>query len=163
MRISDWSSDVCSSDLLGHIQVEGDGLFLGDVSATINVNADQIVSATGSLTVQASGAGGTAGTAAVNVNGGTFGALGNVSIIGDSALDAATGDATGGSASLSITGGGSVQTPSLLISANALGGIGGAGTGGAGTGGMASIDVTGVSSTLQAGDVAVRRSERAHV
>src|SRR3546814_16299354 len=54
---------------LGHIQVEGDGLFLGDVSATINVNADQIVSATGSLTVQASGAGGTAGTAAVNVNG----------------------------------------------------------------------------------------------
>src|SRR3546814_6718022 len=106
MRISDWSSDVCSSDLLGHIQVEGDGLFLGDVSATINVNADQIVSATGSLTVQASGAGGTAGTAAVNVNGGTFGALGNVSIIGDSALDAATGDATGGSASLSITGGG---------------------------------------------------------
>src|SRR3546814_12910313 len=68
---------------LGHIQVEGDGLFLGDVSATINVNADQIVSATGSLTVQASGAGGTAGTAAVNVNGSTFGALGTASFIGD--------------------------------------------------------------------------------
>src|SRR3546814_1885599 len=63
--------------------------------------------------------------------------------------------ATGGSASLSVTDGGLVQTASLLVSANGAGGIGSDGIG-AGTGGSASIDVIGTGSTVQAMSVNVQ-------
>ena len=141
----------------GPLRVEGDASFFGDISATVNVGAGQIVQTTGNLTVQATGAAGAPGIAAVNIAGGSLFAGGDVSIVAGAALDTATGIATGGSASLSIIdGGGVTQIQSLLVSADATGDIGSAGTGGAGTGGSASIDVIGAGSVLQADAVAVR-------
>src|SRR3546814_1584413 len=44
MRISDWSSDVCSSDLGSHLVIRDDGIFEGSVSGGC-VEGDVIVQA----------------------------------------------------------------------------------------------------------------------
>src|SRR3546814_3858754 len=61
MRISDWSSDVCSSDLLAHAQIpiavrDDDGHFLGEASQQVagNVHAGR-AGAEGDVEMMAAG------------------------------------------------------------------------------------------------------------
>ncbi|HEV2597072.1 hypothetical protein [Sphingopyxis sp.] len=133
----------------GRIVVQGNGTFIGDASATFNVNAGRAVGATGNFTVQSGGANGASGSAAVNVNGGQFGAGGNLVVSANGQADAVTGDATGGTATLNVNSGGlATVTGNITVSANAIAGFDATGNGGDGTGGSATIQVSGTGSVL---------------
>ncbi len=140
----------------GRILIQGSGTFIGDTSATLNINAGRQMAASGLLTVRSDGVGSSPGSAAVNVNGGTLVPLGGLLVRANGHLDGATGNALGGNASLSITGGGILQTTGdITVSATATGGVPVTGPGGTGTGGTASLTVSGVGSQLGASAVNV--------
>lgn len=139
----------------GRFIVQGNGTFLGDTSSTLNINANRVAGATGTLTVQSDGRAGTGGNAAVNVNGGTLLAVGGLSVIANGVADPTLGlgTGTGGTANLSVTAGGIAFTSGLQLSATGTGGITDSGTGGTGTGGTASITVSGAGSQLSANSI----------
>ncbi len=136
----------------GQFFVEGSGTFIGDASATLTIGAGQRGGATGTLTVQSGGANGAAGNAAVNVTGGTLSAPGALTIRASGVADAVTGNAQGGTASLTITGG-SVTTSGVTVEANGIGDLGTSGVSGNGRGGNASITVSNSGSILTAGNI----------
>ncbi|QCB55567.1 hypothetical protein E5675_14780 [Sphingopyxis sp. PAMC25046] len=136
----------------GQFFVEGSGTFIGDASATVSIGANQSGGATGTLTVQSGGRGGTPGNAAINVTGGTLSTPGALTISASGTPDAVTGDAQGGTASLTITGG-SVTTAGVTVEANGFGDLDAGGTSGNGRGGSASISVSNGGSSLTAGNI----------
>ncbi|HWV59221.1 MAG TPA: hypothetical protein VN034_01090, partial [Sphingopyxis sp.] len=136
----------------GQFFVEGSGTFIGDASATVSIGANQSGGATGSFTVQSGGRGGTPGNAAVNVSGGTLSAPGALTIRASGTPDAVTGDAQGGTASLTITGG-AVSSQGVTVEANGFGDLDAGGSSGNGRGGSASISVSNAGSTLTAGNI----------
>ncbi|WP_428630579.1 hypothetical protein [Sphingopyxis sp.] len=139
---------------LGRILVQGDGTFIGDATARIDVNAGQIVGATGNLTVQSGGTNGLAGASQLNLNGGQLGVGGDLIVSANGAANAATGNAQGGTALFRQTGGTAV-IGNLTVSAGALGGIA-AGTSGTGIGGTATIDLLG--GTINVADIVASAS-----
>ena len=144
-----------SSD--GQFFVEGSGTFIGDASATVSIGAGQSGGATGSFTVQSGGRGGTPGNAAVNLSGGTLSTPGALTISASGTPDAVTGDAQGGTASLTITGG-SVSAQGITVEANGFGDLDAGGTSGNGRGGSASISVSNSGSSLTAGNIFINAS-----
>ncbi len=144
----------------GRFIVQGNGTFSGDTSATLNVNANRVAGATGTLTIRSDGRSGTGGSASVNVAGGTLQAVGGLSIVADGVADPTLGlgSGTGGTAALSVTAGGTATTNGLLLSATGTGGITDSGTGGTGTGGTAGITVGGTGSVLSANTITVDAS-----
>lgn len=140
----------------GRIVVQGNGTFIGDASATFNVNAGRAVGATGNFTVQSGGANGAPGSASVNVNGGQFGVGGNLVVSALGQADTITGNSQGGTASLSVTAGGlATITGTASVAANAMAAIGANGEGGDGRGGTASVNVSGTGSVLLSGNLLV--------
>jgi filamentous hemagglutinin family protein len=137
---------------LGRILVQGDGIFIGDASATLNVGAGQIVGATGNLTLASNGANGAAGNAAVTVSGGQLLTGGLLAVLAGGQIDAATGSSTAGTASFTMTGG-AVQLGDLSVAADAEADVGTDGTAGTGTGGAAAINLRG--GTLNSGSITV--------
>ena len=136
----------------GQFFVEGSGTFIGDASATVSIGANQSGGATGSLTVQSGGRGGTPGNAAVNVTGGTLSTPAALTISASGTPDALTGDAQGGTASLTITGG-SVSAQGVTVEANGFGDLDAGGSSGNGRGGSAGISVSNAGSSLTAGSL----------
>lgn len=136
----------------GQFFVEGSGTFIGDASATVSIGANQSGGATGSLTVQSGGRGGTPGNAAVNVTGGTLSTPAALTISASGTPDALTGDAQGGTASLTITGG-SVSAQGVTVEANGFGDLDAGGSSGNGRGGSAGISVSNAGSSLTAGNI----------
>jgi hypothetical protein len=129
----------------GRILVQGNGTFIGDASATLVVNANRSVGATGNLIVQSGGANGVPGVTTVTVDGGQLGAGGNLSIRANGAIDAATGDSRGGTSSLIVSNAGTATAVgSVTVTADGTPGRDAAGAGGDGFGGNASITVTGI-------------------
>ncbi|WP_447764573.1 hypothetical protein [Sphingopyxis panaciterrae] len=139
----------------GRILVQGDGTFIGDASATITVNPNRFVGATGNLIVQSGGANGVPGVTTVTVDGGQLAAGGSLSIRANGAIDAVTGDSRGGTASLTVSNGGTASAAgSVAVTANGTPGRDAAtGAGGDGFGGNASITVTGASASGVASQV----------
>ncbi|WP_194954793.1 beta strand repeat-containing protein [Sphingopyxis solisilvae] len=135
---------------LGRLIVQGNGTFIGDQSATLVVQAGQVVGATGDIVVR-SAAG---GAAAVNVVGGTFAVLGDL-VIEAAGVANSTGDSEGGDARLTISGGNALVGGSVTIAADATGSdfLTEGSTGGTGRGGSASLVMTG--GTFTAGDITV--------
>ena len=127
---------------LGRVVVQGDGTFIGDASATINVGAGQIVGATGNLTLSSNGANGAPGSAAVNVTGGQLLTGGTLAVLAGGQIDATTGNSSAGDATFTMTGG-LVQLGNLFVGADAAADIGTDGTAGTGTGGTATIALLG--------------------
>lgn len=149
----------------GQFFVQGNGIFTGDASATVNIGAGQSGGATGTFTVQSGGRGGLPGSAAVNVTGGSLSAPGALTIQATGTPDAVTGDSQGGTASLTITGG-SVTTSGVTVEANGTSDEGSGGTTGNGRGGNAGITVSGAGSSLTAGNIfinAVGRGDNSFV
>ena len=138
----------------GQFFVEGSGTFAGDAGATLAIGTGQLGGATGALTVRSGGVSGTAGNAAVTVTGGTLSATGGLTVSASGAADALTGDAQGGAASLTITGG-TVTAAAVTVEADGNSAVGTNGDGGSGTGGTASIAVSNAGSTLTAGNIFV--------
>ncbi|WP_447953650.1 hypothetical protein [Sphingopyxis chilensis] len=136
----------------GQFFVEGNGTFIGDVSATVGIGPNQSGGATGSFTVQSGGRGGTPGNAAVNVSGGSLAAPGALTISASGTPDALTGDSQGGTAALTITGG-SVTSSGVTVEANGVADLGSNGAAGTGRGGAASISVSNAGSTLTVGNI----------
>lgn len=135
----------------GRILVQGNGTFIGDASATFNVNAGRAVGATGNFTVQSGGTNGAPGNASVNVNGGQFGVGGNLTISANGTVDAATGDSIGGAARLNVNSGGLAAIGgTATVAANGTAGIDTGGNGGDGRGGTADASVSGAGSVLSA-------------
>ncbi|WP_137752657.1 hypothetical protein [Sphingopyxis sp. L1A2A] len=127
---------------LGRVVVQGDGLFIGDASATFNLGAGQVIGATGNLTLASGGANGAGGNAAMNVNGGQLLTGGMLAVLAGGQIDATTGSSTAGTASFTMTGG-AVQLGDLSVAADAEAGVGTDGTAGTGTGGTATINLLG--------------------
>ena len=126
---------------IGRIFVQGDGTFIGDASARMDINAGQIAGATGDFTLQSGGIGGVGGASQLYVNGGQLGVGGALTVSANGAADAVTGNAQGGTALFRQTGG-AVSAGTLIVSADALGDVA-AGTSGTGIGGTATIDLLG--------------------
>ncbi|WP_428682992.1 hypothetical protein [Sphingopyxis sp.] len=146
----------------GRFSIQGSGTFTGDASATLNINAGRAGFVTGDLTVRSDGTATAPGSAAININGGGLLVQGQTSILAPSVVNAATGNAQGGNASLTISAGGLlVATGGLEVSADGYGGLDGTGqASGDGRGGTATVTVTGTNatggrSTLSGGDVYV--------
>lgn len=139
---------------LGLLIVQGDGTFIGDASATLNVGTGQLVGATGDLSVQSGGVGSAPGSASINVTGGQLIALGDLNLTA-TGLVQSDGSGLGGPASLSVTGG-TVQAGAINVLSAGTGGIGDSGDGGDGTGGDASILVSGTGSALSADTISVQ-------
>ncbi|WP_411339266.1 hypothetical protein V6U71_15345 [Sphingopyxis sp. J-6] len=129
---------------VGRISVQGNATFIGDASTTITVDANRFVGATGDLIIQSGGTNGVPGVTTVTVNGGQLGASNNLLILANGAVDAATGDSSGGTASLTVSNGGTAAAVgTLAIAANGVAGRDPSGAGGDGAGGNASLTVTG--------------------
>ena len=133
----------------GRFSIQGSGTFTGDASATLNINAGRAGIITGDLIVQSGGTATTPGSAAINVNGGGLLVQGQTSILAPGVMNAATGDAQGGNASLTVSAGGLlIATGGVDVSADAYGGTDGSGlASGDGRGGTATVTVTGTSAT----------------
>ncbi len=134
---------------IGRIFVQGNGVFIGDSSARMDINAGQIAGTTGDFTLQSGGLGGVGGSSQLNVNGGQLGVGGTMTVSANGAADAVTGNAQGGIAAFRMTGG-SVSMGNLIVSADGLAGLA-AGTSGTGIGGTATIDLLG--GTIDAGTI----------
>ncbi|WP_422060422.1 hypothetical protein [Sphingopyxis sp.] len=134
----------------GRLSIQGDGTFIGDASATLNITGNRIANATGTLTVQSNGRGGVPGNASINVDGATLVATGGLSVVADGVADATTGNSRGGTAVLTVNAGGTVATNALRVSATGTGDLAASGAGGTGSGGTARITVGGASSSLSA-------------
>lgn len=133
----------------GRIFVEGDGIFIGDASATFNVGAGQIAGATGNFAVQSGGVGGAPGSASIVVNGGLVGAGGDLTVNAQGAVDPASGFSQGGTASLTVANAGLAgAVGNVIVSADGIGGFDTGGQGGNGVGGTATITVSGAGSFL---------------
>lgn len=142
----------------GRIFVEGNGTFIGDASATINIGANQAAGATGDLTLR-SGTAGSVGVPTINVTGGELTVGGALAINADGVVDAVTGAANGGNAGLVVGNGGvATVTGNISVTANGIAGFNAAGNGGVGTGGNALVQVTGVGSTLSGATITVNAS-----
>ncbi len=137
---------------LGRLVVQGDGLFIGDASATFNLGAGQVIGATGNLTLASGGANGAGGNAAMNVSGGQLLTGGMLAVLAGGQIDATTGSSTAGTASFTMTGG-AVQLGDLSVAADAEAGVGTDGIAGTGTGGTATINLRG--GALNSGSVTV--------
>lgn len=134
----------------GNVFVEGNGLFIGDQSASLDIQLDQAGGASGNLTLQSRGPGG----AEVNVNTGELNVGGNLVIDGIATFDPNSGISTAGLARLQVGGGGDVTvTGNVAVTANAEGGFDDVGNSGIGYGGNVSIEVGGGGSTLTAGNI----------
>lgn len=143
---------------LGRFNILGDGIFIGDASSTLTINAGRAANVTGNLTINSAGAGGTAGVTSATVAGGQLIVGGNLTIA--AGQQAGTGAAlTGGDASLSITAG-RVQAANVAVRAQVTGGIAGSGIGQTATGGTARITIDGSTSQLAAGEVSADASGR---
>src|SRR5690606_19867348 len=125
----------------GQFFVEGSGTFIGDASAVLTIDAGQLGGATGGLTIQSGGTGGTPGNAAINVTGGTLSTPAGLAILAFGTPDAVTGDAQGGIAGLTITGG-NVSAQGVTVDASGFGDLDTGGTSATGRGGSASISVS---------------------
>lgn len=143
---------------LGRLIIQGNGTFTGDASSTININTGRQMAVTGNLVVQSGGVGGAPGSAAVNINGGLALTGGSLTVSAPGSVNATTGASQGGTASLSVTNAGVLNTQGLSVSATGTGGVAGSGSGGNGTGGTASITVSGTGSTLSASSIGVDTS-----
>jgi hypothetical protein len=136
----------------GRVFVEGNGLFIGDASATINVGVNQVAGATGDFILQSGGLAAASGDAAINIDGGQLTVAGALGVIADRIGDPVTGIAVGGDAALRVENGGDVNvTGNINVTADAVGGFSAAGVGGNGTGGNATIDLLG--GTITAADI----------
>ncbi|HJS11819.1 hypothetical protein [Sphingopyxis sp.] len=139
----------------GQFFVEGNGIFVGDSSATLSIGTGQRGGADGSLIIESVNAAGIAGNAAINVSGGTLSAGNSLEIYADGEPQAAAGgNSQGGTASLTITGG-SVTAPVVVVEANGIADTGTNGIGGNGRGGNASITVSNAGSTLTTGNISI--------
>jgi filamentous hemagglutinin family protein len=134
---------------LGRILVQGNALFEGDNSATINVGAVQAVGATGQFIVRSKAA------SAITVDGGQLAAGTDILVSASRDANVVTGVGEGGNASLTVLNGGSVSANSVTVSARGLGGFTDSGAGGTGIGGTASISVSGPGSALNVGSLIV--------
>ena len=134
---------------LGRILVEGNALFEGDNSATINVGAVQAVGATGQFIVRSKAA------SAITVDGGQLAAGTDILVSASRDANVVTGVGEGGNASLTVLNGGSVSANSVTVSARGLGGFTDSGAGGTGIGGTASISVSGPGSAMNVGSLIV--------
>ncbi len=134
----------------GNVFVEGNGLFIGDQSASLDIQLDQAGGASGNLIVQSRGPGG----AEVNVNTGELNVGGNLIVDGIATFDPNSGNSIAGLARLQVGGGGDVTVGgNVTVSANAEGGFDDVGNSGIGYGGNVSIEVGGGGSTLTAGNI----------
>ncbi|MDO9370911.1 MAG: hypothetical protein Q7T68_20290 [Sphingopyxis sp.] len=141
----------------GRILVQGNGTFIGDASATLNVNASRAVGATGNLIVQSGGVSGTGnpGSAIVNVNGGQLGVGGTLTVSAPGAVGATGGQSQAGTASLIVSNAGLVgANGNIIVSANATGTLDTGGIGRDGRGGTATISVAGTGSALTGATIA---------
>ncbi|MBJ7440773.1 MAG: hypothetical protein JHD35_17345 [Sphingopyxis sp.] len=127
---------------LGRVVVQGNGTFIGDTSATMNVGAGQVIGATGNLTLLSNGANGASGSAAINVTGGQLLTGGTLAVLAGGQIDAATGNSSAGTAAFTMTDG-LVQLGDLFVGADAAANTGTDGTAGTGTGGTATIALLG--------------------
>ncbi|KQZ73158.1 hypothetical protein ASE06_12095 [Sphingopyxis sp. Root214] len=141
----------------GQIFVEGNGVFSGDAGASLTIGAGQQGGATGNLTVRSDGVAGAAGNVAVNVSGGTLSTGNLLQITSLSQPATATGNSVGGTASLTVTGG-TLTSPTILVSANASADIGTNGETGDARGGNASISVRNAGTILDSGSVTISAS-----
>lgn len=134
----------------GQFFVEGNGTFIGDTSAAINIGTGQSGGATGDLTLRSGGSGGAAGNAAISVSGGSLSVTGVLAVQAPGEVDALTGDSQGGAASLTISGG-TLSASDVTVEANGIAGLGANGVSGNGRGGTATIDLLG--GTINAADI----------
>ena len=134
----------------GRVFVEGNATFIGDASATLIVGAGQSVGATGDFILQSGGIGTERGNSSLAINGGQFSVDGNLVVSALGALNATTGNAQGGIATFTQTGG-DVVVGDMTISADAIGDVAQT-VSGVGTGGTATIDLLG--GTISAGAIA---------
>ncbi|HET6524064.1 hypothetical protein [Sphingopyxis sp.] len=141
----------------GRIFVEGDGVFSGDAGATLTIGTGQQGGATGNLVVRSDGAPGAAGNVAVNVTGGTFSTGNLLQITSLSQPATVTGNSQGGTASLTVTGG-TLTSPTIVVSASAAADDGTNGDTGDARGGNASISVRNAGTTLNADAVTIDAS-----
>jgi len=153
-------SSITPPNPAGTLVVQGNAIFMGDTSATLIIDTGHFAGVGGNLSVQAGGTATTPGSAAINIDGGGLQVLGFTSILAPSFYSTATGDTQGGTARLSIAGGGQfIASGGLDVSADAYGGIDGTGkASGDGRGGSATITVAGanlagVASSLSGGNV----------
>lgn len=128
---------------LGRLIVQGNGLFIGDTSATFNVGPNQLGGATGNLELRS-----TTGNATMTVNGGLFLTPGALSIVAGSAVQP-DGSTQAGTASLTVAAGGQLAADVISVTANGEGAVDGSGNGLAGRGGTARMTVTGSGSAVQ--------------
>ncbi len=134
----------------GQFFVEGNGTFIGDTSAALNIGTGQSGGATGELALLSGGLGAANGNAAINVSGGSLSVTGTLAVQASGEVDALTGDSQGGTASLTITGG-SVSASDVSVEANGIADLGTNGLSGTGQGGIATIDLLG--GTINAADM----------
>ena len=141
----------------GRFVVQGNGVFTGETSATLNIGANRAGTITGALVVRANGTAAAPGTAAINVDGGGLAVQGITLVSAAAFYDTPTGDSQGGNASLNVTGSGqALLSGGLDISADGFGGLDGSGKAtGDGRGGSASISVSGPGSALSGGNIQV--------
>jgi len=128
---------------LGRLIVQGNGTFIGDTSATLNVGPNQLAGATGNLELRS-----TTGNASMVVSGGQFLTLGTLSLVAGSTVQA-DGATQAGTASLNVVAGGQLAADVISVTANGEGAVDGSGNGLAGRGGVARMTVTGSGSAVQ--------------
>lgn len=135
---------------LGRVIIEGNGLLVGDRSATFNIGAGQLGGTTGNLELRS-----TAGNASMVVSGGQFFApFGNLSVVAGRTV-LADGSTQAGSASLVVAAGGQLLADRISVNADADGGVDAGGNGLTGRGGTARMTVTGSGSAIQSSQTSI--------
>lgn len=135
---------------LGRVIIEGNGLLVGDRSATFNIGAGQLGGTTGNLVLRS-----TAGDASMVVSGGQFFApVGNLAVVAGSTV-LADGSTQAGSASLVVAAGGQLLADRISVNADADGGVDAGGNGLTGRGGTARMTVTGSGSAIQSSQTSI--------